>query len=68
MSDNEIYLFIKYIKSVLWRVAKYLSYIEDARYLKVNAEDQVLEAYKSTQSTLFAFALIFIFYFLFYFF
>ena len=35
-SDNEIYLLIKYIKSVLWRVAKRLSYIEDARCLKVN--------------------------------
>jgi len=29
-------LLIKYIKSVLWRVAKCLSYIEEARYLKVN--------------------------------
>ena len=27
---------IKYIKSVLWRIAKHLSYIEDARCLKVN--------------------------------
>ena len=34
--DNEIYLLIKYIKSVLWRVAKRLSYVEDARCLKVN--------------------------------
>jgi len=34
--DNEIYLLIKHIKSVLWRVAKCLSYIEDARCLKVN--------------------------------
>ena len=34
--DNEIYLLIKYIKSVLWRAAKRLSYIEDARCLKVN--------------------------------
>ena len=25
ISDNELYLFIKYIKSVLWRVAKRLS-------------------------------------------
>ena len=33
---NEIYLLIKYIKSVLWRVAKRLSYMEDARCLKVN--------------------------------
>ena len=36
ISDNEIYLLIKYIKSVLWRVAKRLSYIEYARCLKVN--------------------------------
>ena len=36
ISDNEIYLLIKYIKSVVWRVAKRLSYIEDARCLKVN--------------------------------
>jgi len=35
ISDNEIYFLIKYIKSVLWRVAKRLSYIEDARCLKV---------------------------------
>ena len=35
MSDNEIYLLIKYIKSVLCRVVKRLSYIEDARCLKV---------------------------------
>jgi len=28
-------LLIKYIKRVLWRVAKRLSYIEDARCLKV---------------------------------
>ena len=34
-AHNEIYLLIKYIKSVLWRVAKYLSYIEEARCLKV---------------------------------
>ena len=34
-SDNEIYLLIKYTKSVLWRVAKCLSYIEEARCLKV---------------------------------
>jgi len=27
---------IKYIKSVLWRVAKRLSYVEDAWCLKVN--------------------------------
>jgi hypothetical protein len=34
--ENEIYLLIKYIKSVLWRVPKRLSYIEDAGCLKVN--------------------------------
>ena len=33
--DNKIYLLIKYIKSVFWREAKRLSYIEDARCLKV---------------------------------
>jgi len=36
ISDNEIYVLIKYIKSVLCRVAERLSYIEDARRLKVN--------------------------------
>jgi hypothetical protein len=35
ISDNEIYLLIKNIKSDLWRVAKRLSYIEDARCIKV---------------------------------
>ena len=35
ISDKEIYLLIKYTKSVLWRVAKCLSYIQDARCLKV---------------------------------
>ena len=34
--DNEIYFLINYIKSVLWRVAKCLSYIDEARCLKVN--------------------------------
>ena len=29
-------MLIKYVKSILWRVAKRLSYIEDARCLKVN--------------------------------
>jgi hypothetical protein len=43
ISDNEIYLMIKYIKSVLWRVAKRLSYIEDARYLKVKTEHDILD-------------------------
>jgi len=36
ISENEIYMLIKYIKSVLWRAVKLLSYIEDARCLKVN--------------------------------
>ena len=36
ISDNEIYLLIKYVKSILWRVGKRLSYIEEARCLKVN--------------------------------
>jgi len=34
-ANNEIYLLIKYIKIVLWIVAKRLSNIEDARCLKV---------------------------------
>ena len=37
ISDNEIYLLIKYVKSFLWRVVKCLSYIEEARCLKVKA-------------------------------
>jgi len=36
ISDNKVYLLIKYIKSILWIVAKRLSYIEDARCLKIN--------------------------------
>ena len=36
ISDNEIYLLTKCIKSVLWRVAKRLSYIQDAWRLEVN--------------------------------
>ena len=35
VSDNEIYLLIKFIKSFVWRVAKRLSYKQDARCLKV---------------------------------
>jgi len=42
ISDNEIYLLIKYIKCVLWRVAKRLSYTEDARCLKVNTALQAI--------------------------
>jgi len=33
-----MYLLIKYIKSVLWRVAKRLSNVEDARCLKVKVD------------------------------
>jgi len=40
ISDNEIHLFIKYIKSVLWRVGERLSYIEDALCLKVNSDSK----------------------------
>ena len=38
ISFNEIHLLIKYIKSVLWGLAKRLSYIEDARCLKVKRQ------------------------------
>jgi hypothetical protein len=38
ISDNEIYLLIKYIKSFPWRVAKRLSYIEEAQCLKVKGQ------------------------------
>jgi len=41
ISDNEIYLLIKYIKSVLWRTAKCMSHIEDARCVEVNSSDLV---------------------------
>ena len=41
ISGNEVYWLIKYIKSVLWRVAKRLSYIENARCLKVKSSDSV---------------------------
>ena len=39
ISDNEIYLLIKYTKNVLWRVARRLAYIEDAWCLKVKEVD-----------------------------
>ena len=42
ISDNEIYFLIEYINSVLWRVAKRLSYIEDARCLKVKVIEIVI--------------------------
>ena len=37
----KIYLLIKYIKSVLWRVAKYLSYTEEARCLKIKPDNAI---------------------------
>jgi len=43
ISDNEIYLLMKYIKSVLWRVAKRLSYIEEVRCLKVKQNFKIDE-------------------------
>ena len=46
ISDNEIYLLIKYTKSVLWRRGERLSYIQDARCLKVNLNNNIL--YPST--------------------
>ena len=46
-SDNEIYLLIKYINSVLWRVAKRLSYIQDAWCLKVKLAN--VESYLDRQ-------------------
>jgi len=45
MSDNDLYLLIKYIKSVLWRVAKRLSYIKDARCLKVKSKFTITYLY-----------------------
>jgi len=35
ISDNEIYMLTEYIKSILWRAVKCLSYTEDERCLKV---------------------------------
>jgi len=43
ISDNEIHLLIKYIRSVLWRAAKILSYTEDARCLKVKEVPQLFK-------------------------
>jgi hypothetical protein len=50
ISDKEIYLLIKYIKSVLWRVAKSLSYIEEARCLKVNERPNLTPTRNNRQS------------------
>jgi len=40
-------LLIKYIKSVLWRVAKRLSHIQDARCLKVKPQERAFKQFKS---------------------
>ena len=47
ISDNQIYLLIKYIKSVLWSVVKRLSYIQDARCLKVKPRERAFKQFKS---------------------
>ena len=47
ISDNAIYLLIKYLKSVLWRVAKRLSYIQDARCLKFKPRERAFKQFKS---------------------
>ena len=41
------YVLIKYIKSVLWKVAKRLSYIEEARCLKVKPRERAFKQFKS---------------------
>ena len=50
ISDNEIYLLIKYIKFVLWRVSKRLSYIEDTRCLKVKWNLDFLDRFSKKYS------------------
>jgi len=40
-----MYLLIKYIKSVFWRVAKRLTYIEDALCLKVKRNFSFLSSF-----------------------
>jgi len=49
-----MYLLIKYeyIKSVLWRVARCLSYVEEARCLKVNGMFRDFEVYSASLSSL----------------
>jgi len=44
ISDNEIYLLIKYIKRVLWRVVKRLSYSEDAWCLEVKMQNLTVKS------------------------
>jgi len=52
---NEIYLLIKYIKSILWKVTKRLSYIEDAWCLKVKKAKQILFGIRCHSSQYFTF-------------
>ena len=49
ISDNEIYLLIKYTKNLLWRAAKRLSYIEDAWCLKVKHGINIQSQQKTTK-------------------
>jgi len=46
ISDNEMYLLIKYIKSVLWKEVKRLSYIQDALCLKFKQSEGKLRRLK----------------------
>ena len=59
ISDNEIYLLIKYIKSVLWRAAKCLSNIEEAWCLKVKKKLYFSLRYKPNFYTHCRFVLVF---------
>jgi len=52
ISDNKIYLLIKYIKSVLWWVAKCLSYIEEAWCLKIKHFSLYCGMVESTHGTI----------------
>ena len=47
ISGNEIYLLIKYIKSFLWRAAKRMSYIQDARCLNIKPRERAFKQFKS---------------------
>ena len=47
ISDNEIYLLIKYIKSVLWRVAKRLSLYTGRTVLKFKPRERAFKQFKS---------------------
>ena len=47
ISDNEIYLLIKYIKSILWRVAKRLSLYTGRTVPKVKPREHAFKQFKS---------------------